>query len=65
MDSGVRGGRNNGRVRENEEFALHCQILLPVEVREEEDGGMKEGLEEFSGEGPFKELSKLSQHKEL
>jgi len=65
MDSGVRGGRHNGRVRKDEEFALRCQILLPVDVREESDGGVKEGLEEFSGDRSFEELPELSQHEEL
>ena len=65
MDRGVNRGRNNGRVHEKEEFALLCQILSLVDFREEEEGGVKEGLEELGGETSLKELYELSQHEEL
>jgi len=52
MDRGASRGRNNGRVHEVEEFSLLCQILRLVDLREEEGGGAKEGLEEFIGFTP-------------
>jgi len=65
MDSSVKGGRKNGGVGEDEELPFCGQVLSTVDFRKEDEGGTKEGLEEFSGDASLKELSELSQHEEL
>ena len=65
MDVGVRGGRKNGWVCENKELSFFGQVLSPIDLRQEDEGGSEEGLKEVSREASFEELPKLSQHKEL
>ena len=65
MDVGVRGGRKNGWVCEDEEFSFFCQVLALIDLREKDEGGTKEGLEEVSREASFEELPELSLHEEL
>jgi len=65
MNTGIRGGRKNGWVREDKELPFFGQVFIPVDFGEEDEGSAKEGLEEVDGKASFKELSKLSQHEEL
>ena len=65
MDIGVRGGRKNGWVSKNKEFPFFGQILHSIDLMEEDEGGVKERLEEVGGDTLFEELSELSQHEEL
>jgi len=65
MDIGVRGGRKNGWICKDEDLPFCCQILLPVDVREEGEGSAKEGLEEICWDTLLKELPELSQLEEL
>jgi len=65
MDIGVRGGRKNGWVCEDEDLSFFGQVLCPIGLRKEGEGSVKEGLEEIGEDTSLKELSELNQHEEL
>ena len=63
IDSRVRGGRNSRDFGYMGDGVL--KVHLPLNIGEEDENGLKEGLEEFHRDTSLKESAKLSQHKEL